>query len=57
MGCPVLPEVKSIAAVKSGRVIAVVPGSTLDTILNRPGPRLPAALAALAKLVHPELFR
>ncbi|MGY2897193.1 ABC transporter substrate-binding protein [Deinococcus sp. UYEF24] len=47
----------NIAAVKSGRVIAVVPGSTLDTLLNRPGPRLPLALAALAKLVHPELFR
>ncbi|WP_407540893.1 ABC transporter substrate-binding protein [Deinococcus radiomollis] len=51
------PGWAGIAAVKSGRVIAVVPGSTLDTILNRPGPRLPLALAALAKLVHPELFR
>ncbi|WP_407569522.1 ABC transporter substrate-binding protein [Deinococcus altitudinis] len=51
------PGWANIAAVKSGRVIAVVPGSALDTLLNRPGPRLPLALAALAKLVHPELFR
>ena len=51
------PGWSAIAAVKSGRVIAVPPGSTLDTLLNRPGPRLPLALAALAKLVHPELFR
>jgi iron complex transport system substrate-binding protein len=51
------PGWNTIAAVKSGRVIAIVPGSTLDTLLNRPGPRLPLALAALAKLVHPELFR
>ncbi|MDB5045304.1 MAG: transporter substrate-binding protein [Deinococcus sp.] len=43
------------AAVKSGRVLSLPAG--LDTILSRPGPRLPAALRGLAKLVHPELFR
>lgn len=51
------PGWANIAAVKSGRVIPVPPGSPLDTLLNRPGPRLPQALAALARLVHPELFR
>ena len=51
------PGWANIAAVKSGRVIPVPPGSLLDTLLNRPGPRLPQALAALARLVHPELFR
>ncbi|WP_424950459.1 ABC transporter substrate-binding protein [Deinococcus sp.] len=51
------PGWENITAVRTGRVIAIAPGGPLDTILNRPGPRLPQALAALAKLVHPELFR
>lgn len=51
------PGWSTISAVKTGRVVAIAPGSTLDTLLNRPGPRLPLALAQLAKLVHPELFR
>ena len=51
------PGWANIAAVKSGRVTAIVPGSTLDNLLTRPGPRLPMALAALAKIVHPEMFR
>ena len=51
------PGWANIAAVKSGRVTAIVPGSALDNLLTRPGPRLPMALAALAKIVHPEMFR
>ena len=51
------PGWAGIAAVKSGRVTAITPGSALDNLLTRPGPRLPLALAALAKIVHPELFR
>lgn len=51
------PGWAGIAAVKSGRVTAIVPGSALDNLLTRPGPRLPLALAALAKIVHPEMFR
>ncbi len=51
------PGWAGIAAVKSGRVTAIAPGSPLDNLLTRPGPRLPLALAALAKIVHPELFR
>ncbi|GGR28504.1 ABC transporter substrate-binding protein [Deinococcus ruber] len=51
------PGWNTIAAVRSGRVIAVVPSSDFDNLLNRPGPRLPQALAALARLIHPELFR
>ncbi|WP_425145849.1 ABC transporter substrate-binding protein [Deinococcus sp.] len=51
------PGWSGLAAVKSGRVIAVPAGSDLDNMLSRPGPRLPQALAALAKIVHPELFR
>ncbi len=51
------PGWAGIAAVKSGRVTAIAPGSALDNLLTRPGPRLPLALAALAKIVHPELFR
>lgn len=49
------PGWATIAAVKSGRVMKLPPA--LDTILSRPGPRLPQALLGLAKLVHPELFR
>ena len=51
------PGWANIAAVKSGRVTAIVPGSALDNLLTRPGPRLPLALAALAKIVNPEMFR
>ena len=51
------PGWAGIAAVKSGRVTAIAPGSAMDNLLTRPGPRLPLALAALAKIVHPELFR
>ena len=51
------PGWAGIAAVKSGRVMAIAPGSAMDNLLTRPGPRLPLALAALAKIVHPELFR
>lgn len=51
------PGWANIAAVKSERVTAIVPGSALDNLLTRPGPRLPLALAALAKIVHPEMFR
>ncbi|GGJ88387.1 ABC transporter substrate-binding protein [Deinococcus aquiradiocola] len=51
------PGWAGLRAVRSGRVVSVPAGSTLDDILNRPGPRLPLALAALAKIVHPELFR
>ena len=51
------PGWANIAAVKSGRVTAIVPGSALDNLLTRPGPRLPLALAALAKIDHPEMFR
>jgi iron complex transport system substrate-binding protein len=49
------PGWANIAAVRANRVIKI--SSDLDTMLTRPGPRLPMALAALAKLVHPELFR
>ncbi len=49
------PGWASIAAVKAGRVMKL-PGA-LDTILSRPGPRLPQALLGLARLVHPELFK
>ena len=49
------PGWANIAAVKAKKVAALP--KNLDTILSRPGPRLPLALAALAKLIHPELFR
>ena len=49
------PGWSGIAAVRTGRVIKIP--SDLETLLGRPGPRLPQALAGLAKLVHPELFR
>ncbi|MFC4452391.1 ABC transporter substrate-binding protein [Deinococcus sonorensis] len=49
------PGWAGIAAVKSGRVLKLP--AELETILGRPGPRLPQALAGLARLVHPELFR
>jgi len=49
------PGWNAIGAVKTGRVVALPAG--LDTILSRPGPRLPEALRGLAQLIHPELFR
>ena len=51
----VRPGWQNVAAVKSGKVIAIP--KELNTILGRPGPRLPQALRGLAKIVHPELFR
>lgn len=49
------PGWNTTSAVKTGRVVALPAG--LDTILSRPGPRLPEALRGLARLVHPELFK
>lgn len=49
------PGWNSIQAVKTGRVLEI--SKELNTILGRPGPRLPQALRGLARLVHPELFR
>ena len=49
------PGWNSTTAVKTGRVMKLP--MDLDTILSRPGPRLPQALLGLAKLVHPELFK
>ncbi len=49
------PGWTTIPAVKNGRVLPIP--KALDTILGRPGPRLGQALAGLARLVHPELFR
>lgn len=49
------PGWKSITAVRTGKVVELP--KELNTILGRPGPRLPQALRGLAKIVHPELFR
>ena len=49
------PGWKNITAVKTGKVVELP--KELNTILGRPGPRLPQALRGLAKIVHPELFR
>ncbi|GMA15771.1 ABC transporter substrate-binding protein [Deinococcus metallilatus] len=49
------PGWNSIQAVKTGRVLPIP--KDLNTILGRPGPRLPQALRGLARLIHPELFR
>lgn len=49
------PGWAGLQAVKSGRVLEIP--RELNTILGRPGPRLPQALRGLARLVHPELFR
>lgn len=49
------PGWANIAAVKAKQVAALP--KDLNTILSRPGPRLPQALAGLAKLIHPELFK
>lgn len=43
---------QSIAAVRSGRIVAIDPNIT-----NRPGPRLVEGLEALARALHPERFR
>lgn len=45
----------SMTAVKTGKAMALP--KELDTIFSRPGPRMPQALAQLAKLIHPELFK
>lgn len=45
----------SLQAIKSGKTMNL-PGD-LGTIFSRPGPRMPQALAQLAKLIHPELFK
>lgn len=49
------PGWSGMQAIKSGR--AVVLPKELDSIFSRPGPRMPQALAQLAKIIHPELFR
>jgi len=49
------PGWAGLQAVKTGRVLEIP--KEVNTILGRPGPRLPQALRALARLVHPELFR
>ncbi|WP_295820844.1 ABC transporter substrate-binding protein [uncultured Deinococcus sp.] len=49
------PGWAGLNAVKSGRVIELP--AELSSSLSRPGPRLPAALRSLARLIHPELFR
>ena len=49
------PGWAGLTAVKSGRVIELP--AELSSSLSRPGPRLPAALRSLARLIHPELFR
>lgn len=45
----------NLQALRTGRVLEIP--KDLNTILSRPGPRLPQALRGLARLVHPELFR
>jgi iron complex transport system substrate-binding protein len=47
------PGWDKIAAVKTGRVLTFSPEE--DDAISRPGPRLPIALKALAKALHPEL--
>ncbi|MBZ9714203.1 ABC transporter substrate-binding protein [Deinococcus multiflagellatus] len=49
------PGWNTITALKTGKVMTVP--KELNTMLGRPGPRLPQALRGLAKLVHPELFK
>ncbi|GHF40549.1 iron complex transport system substrate-binding protein [Deinococcus metalli] len=49
------PGWANLSAVKAGRVISLP--AELSSSLSRPGPRLPAALRSLARLIHPELFR
>jgi iron complex transport system substrate-binding protein len=49
------PGWAGLQAVRSGRVLNIP--ADLNTILGRPGPRLPQALRGLARLVHPQLFR
>jgi iron complex transport system substrate-binding protein len=46
------PGWDKIAAVKTGRVLTFT--SEEDDAISRPGPRLPVALRALAKAIHPE---
>ncbi|WP_075833805.1 ABC transporter substrate-binding protein [Deinococcus marmoris] len=49
------PGWSSMTAIKSGKAMALPKG--LDTIFSRPGPRMPLALAQMAKIIHPELFK
>lgn len=49
------PGWAGLQAVKTGRVLNIP--KELNTVLSRPGPRLPQALRGLARLVHPKLFR
>jgi len=42
-----------IAAVRSGRIVVMLD----DEIITRPGPRIVDGLEALARAIHPELFR
>lgn len=45
------PGWSALAAVKDGRIEPIN-----DDLVSRPGPRLAAGLAAIAKIIHPELF-
>ncbi|MBB5236083.1 ABC transporter substrate-binding protein [Deinococcus budaensis] len=49
------PGWAGLQAVRTGRVLDIP--KDLNTILSRPGPRMPQALRGLARLVHPELFK
>ncbi|WP_043816860.1 ABC transporter substrate-binding protein [Deinococcus maricopensis] len=49
------PGWAGLRAVRAGKVMDIP--KDLNTILGRPGPRLPQALAGLARILHPELFR
>ncbi|PTA67062.1 ABC transporter substrate-binding protein [Deinococcus arcticus] len=49
------PGWNTITALKTGKVMDIP--QELNTLLGRPGPRLPQALRGLAKLIHPELFK
>ncbi len=49
------PGWSQIRAVRSGRVYPL--SNHLQNILSRPGPRVPQALLALARFLHPRLFR
>ena len=49
------PGWAGLQAVRSGRVQEIP--KELNTILGRPGPRLPQALRGLARLLHPQLIK
>ena len=46
------PGWKALTAVKNGQIFPFD-----DNLVSRPGPRLVDGLEALAKLLHPELFK